>query len=137
MVSMNPNRGENLNHEATPAPISGGEASDGLMNEAQPSHQESSPSKQPSAPTLPVTPVNMPTAQPVVIPNDTDDDAKSLADSNSQVDAHPDRIEKQWVDKAKAIVMQTKDDPFTQKDEMSKIKSEYIKSRFNKSLKSG
>lgn len=46
-----------------------------------------------------------------------------------------DHIEQQWVDKAKAIVAQTHDDPYTQKHEMSKVKAEYIQKRFNKQIK--
>jgi len=46
-----------------------------------------------------------------------------------------DRIEKVWVDKAKAIISKTKDDPFEQKHEISRVKAEYIKNRFNKTIK--
>jgi hypothetical protein len=46
-----------------------------------------------------------------------------------------DLIEKEWVTKAKTIVMQTKDDPFTQNKEMTKVKADYVKKRYNKDLK--
>lgn len=45
-----------------------------------------------------------------------------------------DLIEKQWVQRAKAIVAQTQDDPHAQKKEMGKVKAEYIKKRFNKTI---
>jgi hypothetical protein len=45
-----------------------------------------------------------------------------------------DLIEKEWVERAKSIVAQTQDDPYKQKNEMSKIKADYIKKRFNKSI---
>jgi hypothetical protein len=45
-----------------------------------------------------------------------------------------DLIEKEWVQRAKSIVAQTQDDPYKQKNEMSKIKADYIKKRFNKSI---
>ncbi len=45
-----------------------------------------------------------------------------------------DLIEKQWVDRAKAIVAHTQDDPHKQKDEMSRFKAEYVKKRFNKTV---
>jgi len=135
---MNPNRGENIQLETIPVPTIGTETSDDVKQEAQPTGQESSPSKQTSAPVLPAIPANMPVAQPPTIPVADDDDQMAKPEnSESHTSAHPDRIEKQWVDKAKVIIMQTKDDPFTQKNEMSKFKSEYIKSRFNKSAKSG
>ena len=46
-----------------------------------------------------------------------------------------DLIEKEWIFKAKAIVAQTKDDPYVQNKELSKVKAEYVKKRFNKDLK--
>ncbi len=46
-----------------------------------------------------------------------------------------DLIEKEWVDKAKNIVAKTQDDPFVQKNEISKVKAEYIQKRFNKTIK--
>lgn len=45
-----------------------------------------------------------------------------------------DLIEKEWVERAKTIVAQTQDDPFRQKNEMSKIKADYIKKRFDKTI---
>jgi hypothetical protein len=45
-----------------------------------------------------------------------------------------DLIEKEWVERAKTIVAQTQDDPFKQKNEMSKMKADYIKKRFNKTI---
>jgi hypothetical protein len=44
-------------------------------------------------------------------------------------------IEKQWVIKAKAIVEHTKGDPFQQDREVSKMKADYLKKRYNKELK--
>ena len=46
-----------------------------------------------------------------------------------------DLIEKEWVVRAKAIVAHTKDDPFNQNREMSKVKADYLKKRYNKDLK--
>lgn len=46
-----------------------------------------------------------------------------------------DLIEKEWVAKAKQIVERTKDDPYVQNKEISKVKAEYIKRRYNKDLK--
>lgn len=46
-----------------------------------------------------------------------------------------DLIEKEWVTKAKAIVAQTKDDPYQQNQEMTKVKADYLKKRYNKDLK--
>lgn len=62
---------------------------------------------------------------------------KSLSSDDSAVKstaADADRIEKEWIDKAKAIVAKTQDDPREQNSEMGKVKADYIKSRFNKTI---
>jgi hypothetical protein len=46
-----------------------------------------------------------------------------------------DLIEKEWVVKAKEIVAKTKDDPYRQNQEMSKVKADYLKKRYNKDLR--
>ncbi len=46
-----------------------------------------------------------------------------------------DLIEKAWVEKAKAIVRSTHGDPFKQNKELSKIKADYIKKRYNRDIK--
>ena len=58
---------------------------------------------------------------------------QAAADSGLQAD-DADLIEKQWVTRAKSIVAQTQDDPYKQKKEMGKVKAEYIKKRFNKTI---
>ena len=46
-----------------------------------------------------------------------------------------DLIEKAWVEKAKAIVESTHGDPHMQNKELSKVKADYIKKRYNKDVK--
>ncbi len=46
-----------------------------------------------------------------------------------------DLIEKEWVAKAKQIINQTKEDPYTQSKELGKVRVEYIKKRYNKDMK--
>ena len=55
-------------------------------------------------------------------------DPPAVADDN-------DLIEQEWVDKAKAIVERTHDDPHLQNQEMNKFKAEYIKKRYNREIK--
>lgn len=45
-----------------------------------------------------------------------------------------DLIEKEWVIKAKQIVEHTAEDPFLQQQELSKIKADYMKKRYNKDI---
>ncbi len=63
----------------------------------------------------------------IIVQSQTSDDGLTAADT--------DLIEKMWVDKAKDIVAKTADDPHTQKEEISKVKAEYLQKRFKKSIK--
>ncbi len=48
-----------------------------------------------------------------------------------------DLIEKEWVEKAKHIVAITIGDPYQQNKQLSKVKADYIKKRYNKIIKLG
>jgi hypothetical protein len=100
--------------------------------------QESKQTKQ-APKTTQQTPVPaIPSAGPTAIPvKDAPSAPKTGAVSDSNLPAaDADLIEKQWVSRAKAIVAQTQDDPYKQKKEMGKVKAEYIKKRFNKTIPS-
>lgn len=74
---------------------------------------------------------------PVTVPQPT----QASADNNASTAAAPliaddvDVIEKEWVDKAKKIVNATKDDPYTQEKEVSKLQADYLMKRYNKQIK--
>lgn len=55
--------------------------------------------------------------------------------TNALIADDVDLIEKEWVVKAKAIVAQTKDDPYQQNNAMTQVKADYMKKRYNKDLK--
>lgn len=132
---MNPNRGgEQPAQHIETLPPSGQEVYSPFPEQAieAPRTPESSSSNQ--------------TAPAIVIPAapSTDDDTAAILgpltvatnnDGSNLSAADANKIEKQWIEKAKAIIAQTKDDPFTQKNEMSKIKAAYIEKRFNKKLR--
>jgi hypothetical protein len=134
---MEPNReGPQHNFELPPQPESlEGEdkrQEKGVEGPAAPQEQAG---KQAPAPALPVIPDDIPAALPPVIAVPVQDgDSAALP-----VSAHPagdiERIEPVWVDKAKEIIARTHDDPYLQKDQMSKVKAEYIQKRFNKQIK--
>lgn len=87
------------------------------------------------APALPVIPDDIPAVdQPVIAAPPQDLAAPVIADPKAAAQ-DGDRIEKEWVDKAKAVIAHTQDDPFRQKDQMSRVKAEYIQKRFNKTIK--
>lgn len=64
------------------------------------------------------------------------DDAAEPDDSTDAplVAADEDLIEKEWVDKAKKIVISTKDDPYRREAEVSKLQVEYLRKRYGKEL---
>lgn len=64
--------------------------------------------------------------------------AQQLADDNSafpQIADDDDLIEKEWVIAAKEIVARTAHDPHLQNREISKMKADYMKKRYNKDIK--
>lgn len=74
----------------------------------------------------PVLPTMIP--QPVVDSNvTTQSDTPLLA-------ADEDLIEKEWVDKAKKIILETKDDPYAREEAVTKLQADYLKKRYGKEL---
>jgi hypothetical protein len=73
-------------------------------------------------PPLPVSPQ---TVQP--------DDAVA-GSSAPLVAADEDLIEKEWVDKAKDIIVRTKDDPYERERQVGLLQAEYLRKRYGKEL---
>lgn len=46
-----------------------------------------------------------------------------------------DVIEPEWINKAKAIVSSTRDDPYKQSEELTVFKADYMQKRYNKTVK--
>lgn len=73
---------------------------------------------------VPVPPVVMTTPQPV--------DAGAVVAPAAAADE--DLIEKEWVDRAKQIIEQTKDDPFRREQEVNKLQADYLRKRYGREL---
>ncbi len=69
----------------------------------------------------------------VATPAPADDSAASTPATAIADDA--DVIEKEWVDKAKRIVAETRGDPHKKSQELTGLKREYIETRFGKVIK--
>lgn len=69
----------------------------------------------------------------VPMPSLPSDDA-GLSDATPVVAADDDLIEKEWVDKAKAIIVKTKDDPYQRELQVGKLQADYLKKRYGKDL---
>jgi hypothetical protein len=78
----------------------------------------------PQLPTLPAPQTTPPALQPA-----------PAKDANPTTATDEDLIEKEWVDKAKKIVAQTKDDPYKQEKEVSRLQADYLKKRYGKEIK--
>ncbi|HSX32899.1 MAG TPA: hypothetical protein VLF91_01000 [Candidatus Saccharimonadales bacterium] len=59
----------------------------------------------------------------------------SQVDSSATDSTTTDELDKEWINKAKVIVNQTKSDPYTESKALGKVKSEYMKIRYNKDIK--
>lgn len=46
-----------------------------------------------------------------------------------------DALDEEWINKAKAIVEQTKTDPYVESKELGKAKADYLRIRYNKQIK--
>lgn len=132
---MEDNRGGAPNFELPTEPLSPeSEARQEQAVEAPAARPETSGNK-PKQPALPSIPDDIPAAAPPALTAPLQDTTATLADANKSAAQDSDHIEREWVDKVKNVIAHTQDDPYLQKDQMSKVKAEYIQKRFNKTIK--
>jgi hypothetical protein len=73
--------------------------------------------------------------QPVMSPPATDNDDISTTILDSPLAAgDDDLIEKEWVDRAKRIVTETRNDPYKRDEDVNQLRSEYTKKRYGREL---
>jgi hypothetical protein len=92
--------------------------------ELAPTPQETKQAAQGSPVVLPILPTP-------ILPDPLD----QTTSSTPIAAADDDLIEKEWVQKAKNIVAQTRNDPYMQEAEISKLQADYIKKRYGKEVK--
>ena len=79
-------------------------------------------------------------ALPTVLPTLIGDDAAVVDNTTLQNDTTPltanddDLIEKEWVDRAKKIITDTKEDPYRREEAVSKLQKEYQEKRYGREL---
>lgn len=102
----------------------------GLERSEKPMEQqgEATPAAVQSAPTLP-TPIVAPS-----VPTPVTDDSVQAVNDVPLTASDDDLIEKEWVDKAKKIIIETKDDPHRREQEVGKLQADYLKKRYGKDL---
>ena len=118
--------------EQMPAPNAQEAPKEGIENGVQ-SMEASPAAQQPAVPAMTMSP--LPVAPPMPQPAaQSDDFSTTNSDATASIDDN-DLIEKEWVNKAKAIVERTRDDPHKQSEELSGVKAEYMKKRYDKNVK--
>lgn len=108
-------------------PPGAGESTSGSEQEAQP---------RPAADGSLTLPAVQPSPPPPAPPPAPADEAATAAVSAPDVADDVDVIEKEWVDRAKKIIAETKDDPHTQEEEFEKLQVEYHRKRYGRDIKS-
>lgn len=89
------------------------------------------PGEREPAPAAPPPVLPMPAPQPQVVPMPV---VTTQSDDNPVVAADDDLIEKEWVDKAKKIIAETRDDPYKREREVSKLQADYLRKRYGREI---
>jgi hypothetical protein len=82
-----------------------------------------------------------PAAQPVATTQIDDPQSSDAPAQDDTTNQNPllandvDVIEKEWVERAKAIVEKTRSDPYMQEQKVTELQSDYLKKRYGKELK--
>jgi hypothetical protein len=76
-------------------------------------------------------PLPAPVAQAPVVDGTSDD---STQNDNPTTAADDDLIETEWVNKAKKIITDTRDDPHRREQEVGKLQADYLRKRYGKEL---
>ncbi len=73
----------------------------------------------------------MPVQQPQVVPMPM---ISQPVSDTPVIAADDDLIEKEWVDKAKKIIAETRDDPYKREQEVSKLQADYLRKRYGREI---
>lgn len=63
------------------------------------------------------------------------DDTTTATSTPATMTADDDNVEKEWVNKARQIVERTRNDPYRQSEELTLVKADYMRQRYNKIVK--
>ncbi len=112
-------------------------AADGAENLAGSPEQSDSAAETSLAPAAPPLAAMPAPSLPLPVPTTTTPTpaASTTPATTLTADDNKDLIEKEWVDKAKQIVEQTRNDPYKQSEELTLFKADYMKKRYGKTIK--
>jgi hypothetical protein len=148
---MEPDQNTSLDESALPnvpaqSPPNDGDGTDSLSAPPIADSPAPTPSAHPSDDAAPSEPPPASGWLPPTVPVQASDDSKgdngkdhASASTAVHVPAPAvaddgDVIEKEWVEKAKQIVMRTRQDPYNQNRELHKFKADYLQKRYNKTI---
>ena len=117
-------------------PIVGGSGTEiaPTVPEQAPLISEKAPTaQQPSQVTVSPTILPLPPMPPLNVSQD--DVSTTTQNLTSTIVDDDDLIEKEWVNKAKQIVERNRDDPYRQSEELTVFRADYMKKRYDKSIK--
>jgi hypothetical protein len=104
--------------------------------ESQSSVERPAPQEHSSDPRGAAAPPPMPTIPLPTSPTmSTDDSSDDSDDDNPAVAADDDLIEKEWVQKTKQVISETKHDPYAQELAITQIQADYLRKRYGKIIK--
>ncbi|NCQ54520.1 hypothetical protein COV88_03955 [Candidatus Saccharibacteria bacterium CG11_big_fil_rev_8_21_14_0_20_41_19] len=78
--------------------------------------------------------VNLTTTLPTPVTNNDSVVNTTTSSSNPPVARNEDLIEREWVDKAKKIVSETRNDPYRREEAVNKLQVDYLKKRYGREL---
>jgi hypothetical protein len=82
-----------------------------------------------------ILPMSIPLPGSTPISTDDTSQADDFQIAGVRLPQDKDLIEKEWVNKAKAIVNKNRDDPYKQSEGLTVLRADYMKKQFNKTIK--
>jgi hypothetical protein len=134
---MNPNHNETQSMQLPPPVIEQGSATPNGVQPAEkaPAGAETSQAQPAALPPSGALPLPAVPAAPAPLPANNSQQGMAVPIATPQITDDGDLIEKEWVNKAKQIVERTRDDPYKQSEELTVFKADYMKKRYNKTIK--
>lgn len=137
---MNPQSNNERSSVNLPPPVAEQSVPQAVNNQEKPAqnvaeHAEAMPHPSAAPATLPSLPAVPPASQSFVQPNPS---SVASSTTNSVVNTtadDSDLIEKEWVNRAKKIIEDNRDNPHKQSKELTIVKADYMKKRYNKTIK--
>ena len=111
------------------------------QNEADSTRSEQAPNAAEAAqivqqiPAIPLPPISVPGDPQASQPPSTNDVTPTTLPTTTTIVDDGDLIEKEWVDRAIKIVESNRDDPYKQSEELTVVKADYLKKRYDKNIK--